>query len=369
MGGALPKQYLWLGERAVLRHSVETFASHAEIDLVRVVIRADDRPHYDRALDGLDILEPVVGGSSRQESARLGLESLARSAPKRVLIHDAARPFVDSSLVSRVLAALDDHAGAVPAVPLSDTLKRSNGDRIVTETINRTGLWRAQTPQAFRFPDIMHAHLEATGRELTDDAAVAERARLSVALVAGSEDNLKITTSEDLQRARRLIAGPPGETRVGTGFDVHRFTTGDHIMLCGIKVPCDMGLEGHSDADVGLHALTDAVLGAIADGDIGIHFSPSDPRWRDAPSDRFLQDAASRVAQRAGEVLHVDLTLICERPRIGPHREAMAERVADILGIARDRVSIKATTTDGLGFTGRGEGIAAQAAATVRLSG
>lgn len=373
LGGETAKQYLPLGGRAVLRHSVDAFAADPGIGLVRVVIRAEDRASCDRALEGLDrrrVLAPAIGGASRQDSARIGLESLAQEAPDRVLIHDAARPFVTPGLIGRLLAALDRRAAAIPAVAVRDTLKRSDGGGgLAAETLDRAGLWRAQTPQAFRFADILRAHREAAGRALTDDAAVAEQAGIEVALVAGGEDNFKITTAEDMERARRAVGAPPGEIRVGTGFDAHRFAAGDRVTLCGVEIPCDRGLEGHSDADAGLHAVTDAVLGAMAAGDIGMHFPPSDPRWRGASSARFLQDAAARLARRAGEIVHVDLTLICERPRIGPHRDAMAERLAGILGIARGRVGVKATTTDGLGFAGRGEGVAAQAVATIRLPG
>ena len=368
LGGDVAKQYLSLGGTALLRHSAETFVAHPAVDAVRVVIRDGDRTIHDAAVAGLALLDPVIGGDSRQESARLGLESLAGLAPDRVLIHDAARPFVDAGTISRTLAALDDSPAALPAVPLADTLKRADDAGVrVAATVERGGLWRAQTPQGFRYADIRTAHDAARGADLTDDAAVAEQAGLDVALVMGSEDNLKITTSDDLARAERLLAARAATTRVGTGIDVHRFGPGDHVMLCGVAVPCDSGLEGHSDADVGLHALTDAVLGAIAGGDIGSHFPPSDARWRDAASDVFLGHAAALVADKGGVIDHVDVTVICERPKIAPHREAMAARVAEILAIDRGRVSIKATTTEGLGFTGRGEGIAAQAVATVRL--
>jgi 2-C-methyl-D-erythritol 4-phosphate cytidylyltransferase/2-C-methyl-D-erythritol 2,4-cyclodiphosphate synthase len=251
---------------------------------------------------------------------------------------------------------------------LSDTLKRaaSAGGRVAA-TVDRSGLWRAQTPQGFRFADILAAHRVAAGLDLTDDAAIAEHAGLPVTLVAGSEENLKVTTMDDLDRARRLAAGRLGDIRVGNGFDVHGFGAGDRVWLCGVEIPFGRALEGHSDADVGLHAITDAILGAIAAGDIGMHFPPSDPRWRNADSAVFLAYAAGLVAARGGELVHVDVTLVCEAPRIAPHREAMAARIAAILGIGRDRVSVKATTTEGLGFTGRREGIAAQATATVRL--
>jgi 2-C-methyl-D-erythritol 4-phosphate cytidylyltransferase / 2-C-methyl-D-erythritol 2,4-cyclodiphosphate synthase len=365
-GGPLPKQYLDLAGRPVMARTLAAFAAHPAIDAVRAVIRAEDRARYDRAAVGLELLEPVTGGAARQDSARLGLESLASIAPDRVLIHDAARPFVDAGVITRTLAALDGAPAAVPALPLADTLKRSEDGRSVAATIDRALLWRAQTPQAFRYSEILAAHRAAAGHALTDDAAVAEAANLAVALVMGSEDNFKITTEDDMARARRLLAAG-WETRIGQGFDVHGFAAGDAVTLCGVRIPHDRALEGHSDADAGLHAATDAVLGAIGAGDIGVHFPPSDPRWRNAPSDTFLRRAAELVAARGGEIVNLDVTLICEAPRIGPHRAAMVARIAEILGLSPSRVSVKATTTEGLGFTGRREGIAAQAVASVRL--
>jgi len=367
LGGETPKQYLPLAGRALLRHSAACLAAHPGVDLVRVVIRAADRDLYGRAIDGLDIMDAVEGGTDRQSSALRGLESLAGDAPDHVLIHDAARPFVDHDLIDRVLAALADAPAALPALPLADTLKRADAAGVrVSETLDRAGLWRAQTPQGFRYADILKAHRDAIGAELTDDAAVAERAGLAVQLVTGSEDNMKITTAEDLARAERLLGGG-AVTRVGTGVDVHRFAPGDHVMLCGVRVPHEHTLEGHSDGDAGLHALTDALLGAVAGGDIGSHFPPIDERWRDAPSDIFASHAAALVREKDGEIVNVDITLICEMPKIGPHRDAMTRRVAEIIGVAPDRVGIKATTTERLGFAGRREGIAAQAVATVRV--
>jgi 2-C-methyl-D-erythritol 4-phosphate cytidylyltransferase / 2-C-methyl-D-erythritol 2,4-cyclodiphosphate synthase len=284
-----------------------------------------------------------------------------------VLIHDGARPLVSAAVIDRALAALDGAPGAIVAMPVSDTLKRANGALHVSDTVDRTALWRAQTPQAFRFADILAAHRGAAAGA-TDDAMLFERAGLAVQLVEGEEENLKITTADDLARAERLLLSRLGDVRVGQGFDVHRFAAdGDGVWLCGIKVPHDRALEGHSDADVALHALTDAVLGAIGDGDIGQHFPPSDLRWKGTPSDRFLRHAAELVTARGGIVAHADVTIICERPKVGPHRAAMVARIAEILRVDASRVSVKATTTEKLGFTGRGEGIAAQAAATVRL--
>jgi 2-C-methyl-D-erythritol 4-phosphate cytidylyltransferase / 2-C-methyl-D-erythritol 2,4-cyclodiphosphate synthase len=364
-GGALPKQYRDLGGRPVLRWTLERFRAHPRIGAVRAVIHPDDRAFYDAAAVGLDLLPPVHGGASRQESVRLGLESLEAMRPQTVLIHDAARPFIDAATIGRTIAALAEAPGAIVAVPIADTIKRGESGRVVG-TLDRAGLWRAQTPQGFRFDAILAAHRAATGADLSDDAAVAERAGLVVALVQGSEMNTKLTSEDDLRRAA-LLAGAASETRVGTGFDVHAFGPGDHVWLCGVKVPHTQALVGHSDADVALHALTDAILGAIGAKDIGAHFPPSDPRWRGAASDKFLAHAVSLLTTRGGSVVHADVTIICERPKVGPHRDAMIQRLAAILGIDHTRCSVKATTTEGLGFTGRGEGIAAQAVATVRL--
>jgi 2-C-methyl-D-erythritol 4-phosphate cytidylyltransferase / 2-C-methyl-D-erythritol 2,4-cyclodiphosphate synthase len=365
-GGAMPKQYLPLAGVDVLRHTVAALAGHPRITDVVVAIRPEDRARFDRAVAGLQIAAPVIGGVTRQDSVRLGLEALVARWPARVLIHDGARPLADPGLIDRVIDGLDRAAAVVPCLPLRDTIKRAEGGTI-RETIDRSALWRAQTPQGFWFEAILAAHRAAIGRTLTDDAAVAEAAGLMPLIVEGDEDNLKITTPNDLAVAERLIAARQADVRIGQGFDVHPFVAGDHLWMCGIEVPHDMGLAGHSDADVGLHALTDAVLGAIGAGDIGIHFPPSDPRWRGASSDRFLGHAVKLVRARGGAVAAVDVTIICERPKIGPYRGAMVQRIAAILGIAAERVSVKATTTEKLGFAGRGEGIAAQAVATVRL--
>ncbi|BBK31949.1 2-C-methyl-D-erythritol 2,4-cyclodiphosphate synthase [Stella humosa] len=370
-GGAVPKQYGLLAGRPVLRHAVDRFLAHPAVDGVRVVIHPDDLPLYSAAMAGLDLPPPVAGGATRRESVLNGLESLAAAPPARVLIHDGARPLVDAELIDRTLAALAKHAGAVPAVAVADTLKRCGPDGAIVETVPRQGLWRAQTPQGFRFDRLLAAHRGGDFTiEPTDDAQVMEQAGETVALVAGSEDNIKITHDGDLARAASLlgqVAPGGGDIRVGTGFDVHAFAEGDHVWLGGLRIAHDRALSGHSDADVALHALTDAILGAIGAADIGAHFPPTDPQWRGASSDRFLAHAASLVAARGGTIVHVDLTIVCERPKVGPHRAAMVERIAAILGVAADRVSVKATTTEGLGFTGRREGIVAQAVATVRL--
>ncbi|MSP67992.1 MAG: bifunctional 2-C-methyl-D-erythritol 4-phosphate cytidylyltransferase/2-C-methyl-D-erythritol 2,4-cyclodiphosphate synthase [Alphaproteobacteria bacterium] len=364
-GGEVPKLYRPLAGRPLLAWSAERLGRHPGIDGARVVIRAEDADLYARATAGLPLLAPVTGGATRQDSARLGLESLVPLAPERVLIHDAARPFPSVPLIDRLIAALAEGPAAIASVPVTDTLKRGGDDGRIAATVPRAGLWRAQTPQAFHFEAILAAHRQAAGQSLTDDAAVAEAAGLPVVLIAGDEDNIKVTEEADLRRAQRILG--EAETRTGFGFDVHRFGPGDHVMLCGLAVPHDSGLLGHSDADVGLHAVTDALLGAIGDGDIGQHFPPSDPAWRDVDSARFAAHAAARVRAVGGRIVHVDVTLVCEAPRVAPHRERMRDRLAGILGVDRGRISVKATTTERLGFTGRGEGIAAQAIATVCL--
>ncbi len=370
-GSGTPKQYLELAGEPMLRRTLKAFVAHQLISAVRPVINMNDRGLFEAAAAGLDIMDPVAGGASRQDSVRLGLESLAGLDPDKVIIHDAARAFVGGGVISRVIAALDETPGAIPALPVTDTLKRGLKDGRIGETVSRDGLWRAQTPQGFRFRDILDAHLAVQGGGLTDDAAVAEKAGLAVAMVEGAEDNIKITTPRDMTRGARMTAG--GEVRTGFGFDVHRLghrlEPGGQVTLLGVSLPFDASLEGHSDADVGLHAITDALLGAIAGGDIGVHFPPGDEQWRDSPSDVFLRHAGDLVGEKGAVISNIDVTLICEAPKIGPHREAMTARVAEILNIEAARVSVKATTTEGLGLTGRGEGIAAQAVATVRFEG
>ncbi|WP_299394735.1 bifunctional 2-C-methyl-D-erythritol 4-phosphate cytidylyltransferase/2-C-methyl-D-erythritol 2,4-cyclodiphosphate synthase [Pelagibius sp.] len=366
-GTERPKQYAPLGGIPVLRHCLLAFLAHPRVDGVRVVIHPDDRPLYDEAVQGLDLAEPVAGGGSRQESVRLGLESLERSAPAFTLIHDAARPFIDQGTIDRVLGALSERPGAIAALPVVDTLKREADGR-VSRTEDRSGLWRAQTPQGFHYEAILAAHRAALGETLTDDAAVAEKAGLAVALVEGSPANIKVTTQDDLESAERWIRSAQAtEMRVGQGFDVHAFGPGDHVMLCGLRIAHDAALVGHSDADVGLHAVTDALLGALGAGDIGSHFPPSDPQWKGADSRIFVSHVCDMIAERGGRITHMDLTLICERPKIGPHREAMRRQLAALLEVSEDRVSVKATTTEKLGFLGRGEGVAAQATATLAL--
>lgn len=372
-GAGVPKQYARLGRVAMLTETLRALAAHPRVDLLQVVIHPDDGELYEAAARpvGAKLLPPVHGGAMRQQSVMAGLEALAAHGVARVLIHDAARPFVTADVIDRVLAALDTDVAVVAADPVADTLKRGSADDHVTGTVDRSGLWRAQTPQGFRFAAILdlHRRAAAAGRsDFTDDAVIAEWAGVAVKLVAGSSRNTKITTAEDLAMANALVgAAERMEPRVGTGFDVHRFTEGDHVWLCGVKIAHTAKLEGHSDADVGLHALTDAVLGAIGDGDIGQHFPPSDMKWKGAASRLFLEDAARRVAERGGRICNVDVTLLCEAPRIGPHRETMQKAVAAMLGIDASQVGVKATTTEQLGFTGRREGIAAMATAMVLL--
>ena len=372
---ALPKQYCPVGGVPVLAHSIAAFAAHPRVGDILVVIHPDDAPLYRAASQPFveRLRKAVPGGARRQDSVRSGLEALAGEAPSSVLIHDAARPFVDRELIDRVIDGLAAHAAALPCLPVADTLKWVARGKVIG-TAERDQLYRAQTPQGFKFEAILTAHREAAkepGRDFTDDAAVAEWFGLDVALVEGAEDNRKLTTAEDLERADALLTRSGGREAgticVATGYDVHAFAPGDAVMLCGVSVPHEKKLTGHSDADVALHALTDALLGTIADGDIGVHFPPSDARWRGAASETFLKHAAGSIKDRGGTIVHADITLICEAPRIGPYRDEMRARVAQMLEIDITQVSLKATTNEGLGFIGRGEGIAAMATATVRL--
>ena len=369
MGEGLPKQYMDLAGRPVLGHTLAAFTEHPSVDSVRAVIHPNDMDLYRDSAQGLEVMEPVPGGASRQNSVLLGLESLTEFDPKNVLIHDGARPLVSPGIIERTISALDEAPGAIAAVPVRDTLKRQKqGSSKIEETVDRFGLWRAQTPQGFRFDDILAAHRSAQGLDLTDDAAIAERAGLTVALLEDRDDNLKITTSDDLTRAIRTLTGGD-EMAVGSGFDVHKFGPGDRIRMCGVDISHSHGLIGHSDADAALHALTDALLATVGGGDIGVHFPPSDARWAGEDSATFVQFALDQIQARGGRISHVDLTIICEAPKIGPHRTAMIGRLSELLGLGEDRINVKATTTEGLGFTGRREGIAAQATTTVMLPG
>ncbi|MCS0496944.1 bifunctional 2-C-methyl-D-erythritol 4-phosphate cytidylyltransferase/2-C-methyl-D-erythritol 2,4-cyclodiphosphate synthase [Ancylobacter sp. MQZ15Z-1] len=368
-GDGIPKQFRPLGGRAVLRRTLEAFLGRPGIRHVLPVIHPDHAPWCAEAMAGLEgVLAPVAGGATRQASVRAGLEALADDPPDLVLIHDAARPFVSARLVADAIAAAERHGAAVPALVLVDTIKAVGEPGFVGAGPDRGGLRSVQTPQSFRYELIRAAHRARAGADdLTDDAAVAEAAGHRVATFPGDPANTKLTTPEDFVTAERHVALELADVRSATGFDVHAFGPGDHVVLGGVRIPHQQGLSGHSDADVVLHALTDALLGTIGSGDIGHHFPPSDPQWKGASSDLFLAHAVALVKAAGGLVAHLDATVICEAPKIGPHREAMRERIAQIAGISLARVSVKATTSEKLGFTGRREGIAAMASATVRL--
>jgi len=358
-GGGLPKQYRELAGWPVIAHTLAAFAAHPGVDRLFCVIHPDDAALLAAAAPGQDW---VAGGATRAESVRAGLAALAAEGVARVLIHDAARPLVTQALIDRVLAALDSHDAAAPGLPVTDALWRGAGG-LVAGSVPRDGLWRAQTPQGFRLDAILAAHAGGDPKA-ADDVELARAAGLDVAIVAGDETNLKITLAEDFARAEQLM-GARMDIRTGTGFDVHRFGPGDHVMLCGVAVPHGRGLQGHSDADVAMHAISDAIYGALAEGDIGQHFPPSDPQWKGAESHIFLGHAAGLAAARGYAISNIDCTIICERPKVGPHAAAMRARLAAILGIGTDRIGVKATTSERLGFTGREEGIAAMAAVTL----
>lgn len=361
-----PKQYLPLGRTTVLTHALHSFMNHPDVTHVQVVINPEDHRLYEESCLDLNLLPAVAGGATRQESVRAGLEALRNLTPDVVLIHDAARPFVSRRVIDRVLNGLFLHDGCIPVVPVTDTLKRRSSVNVLSAGPDRTELVASQTPQGFDYQKIMAAHDTCDTSNLTDDAAVAESAGLKVTSVPGDTDNFKITLPEDLRRAEKMLH-VTGEMRTGFGFDVHRFGPGTFVVLCGCQIPHKSGLIGHSDADVGLHALTDALFGALGDGDIGSHFPPEDPKWLNANSSLFLQEANKRLKQRGGRLINLDLTLICEAPRIGPYRDTMRANISRLLGIAQSRIGLKATTTEKLGFTGRGEGIAAQAVVTLEL--
>jgi 2-C-methyl-D-erythritol 4-phosphate cytidylyltransferase/2-C-methyl-D-erythritol 2,4-cyclodiphosphate synthase len=370
-GGGMPKQYRALAGEPVIRPTLAAFLGHPQIDAVQPVIHPDDEAIFRAATAGLQrLLPPVPGGATRQASVRAGLEALRAAGPDLVLIHDAARPFLTSDLISRAIAAATEHGAAVPAIAVTDTVKAVDGQNMISETLDRSRLRTVQTPQAFAYDVIvaLHDRAAAAGRDdFTDDAALAEWAGRSVNVFSGESGNVKLTTNVDFERAEALRMAALGDVRTGSGFDVHAFGDGDHIMLAGVRIPHNRGITGHSDADVLLHALVDAILGALAEGDIGVHFPPSDPQWRGASSDRFLAFACERVRARAGMIAHLDVTVVCEAPRVGPYRDAMRTRIAAIASVPIERVAIKATTSEKMGFTGRSEGIVAMATATVRL--
>ncbi|WP_439155864.1 bifunctional 2-C-methyl-D-erythritol 4-phosphate cytidylyltransferase/2-C-methyl-D-erythritol 2,4-cyclodiphosphate synthase [Yoonia sp.] len=358
-GGDLPKQWQMLGGRCVAATAMQVFADHPGIDRLILVLHPDDMESA--RWPRIPVAEIVTGGATRRESVLAGLEAAAKTAD-RVLIHDAARPLVSATIIDRVLDALDTHAGAAPAVAVTDTLWHGQDDK-VTGMQDRSGLYRAQTPQGFHLGPLLAAH-RANRDDATDDVAVARAAGLDVAIVAGDEDNIKITTPGDIARATKLM-GHQMDIRCGNGYDVHRFGPGDHVWLCGVQVPHDRSLQGHSDADVGMHAVTDAIYGALGMGDIGQHFPPSDPQWKGAASHIFLEHAVALAADHGYRISNADCTLVCETPKIGPHQGAMKSAMARIMGLTPDRISVKATTSERLGFTGRAEGIASIATVTL----
>jgi 2-C-methyl-D-erythritol 4-phosphate cytidylyltransferase/2-C-methyl-D-erythritol 2,4-cyclodiphosphate synthase len=369
-GGDVPKQYREVASQPVIRPSLAVLAEHRGISVVQPVIHPDDATLFVAAAAGLDLLPPVFGGATRQASVRAGLEALSARRPDLVLIHDAARPFASPALVTRAIAAAGKTGAAIPTIVIADTVKTVDASGTVTGTIAREQLRIVQTPQAFDFAALIEAHrrAQAAGLEdFTDDAALAEWAGLKVTTFEGEAGNVKLTTAEDFVRAQAAQLAALSDVRTGFGFDVHQFADGDHVWLGGLRIPHERGVTGHSDADVVLHALVDAILGALAEGDIGVHFPPSDPQWRGASSDRFLAFAVERLRARGGRIAHLDVTVVCEAPRIGPNRDAIRARIAEIAGVPVERVGVKATTSEKMGFTGRGEGMAAFANATVRL--
>ena len=380
-----PKQYRLIGGKAIIAHTIDRFCNHALVDLVVPVIHQDDDALY---LDGLagfqhdKLSAPVVGGASRQGSVYNGLSALKAEKIDFVLVHDGVRPFVSDGTIERVVEGLQEYSSILPALAVVDTIKRvapnSGAHPIISETVDRSVLWSAQTPQGFHYDELLKAHDEAEADSFTDDCAVMEAAGHDVRIVEGNGENIKITTPDDIDEAERRVKNMVGrngreekmiemETRVGNGFDVHAFEEGNAVILGGISIPHTKKLKGHSDADVGLHTITDAIYGALADGDIGSHFPPSDEQWKGAASDQFLIHACERVKQRGGRIVHLDLTLMCEAPKIGPHRDAMRVKIAEICNLPLSRVAVKATTTERLGFTGREEGIAAMATATIQI--
>jgi 2-C-methyl-D-erythritol 4-phosphate cytidylyltransferase/2-C-methyl-D-erythritol 2,4-cyclodiphosphate synthase len=366
-GGDIPKQFRSVGGKAVIAHAVDALAAHEGIDAIHLVIGVGQDAQVRALLGDRVVAGMTQGADSRRGSVRAGLEAIAAAGgADRALIHDAARPFLPGAVVDRLLEALDEAQGAIPVLPVADTLVRgANGT--MSDGVARDGLFRVQTPQAFRFDTILAAHRGwDESREATDDAQILKGWGHDVILVAGDEGLEKLTYPQDFARAEARLAATR-TVRVGMGYDVHRLAPDEELWLGGVRVPHDRGLAGHSDADVALHAIVDALLGALAEGDIGSHFPPSDAQWRGASSDRFLAYAGDRVAARGGTIDHVDLTIICEAPKIGPHRDAMRARIAEILSVPVERVSVKATTTERLGFAGRSEGIAAQAVATLSL--
>jgi 2-C-methyl-D-erythritol 4-phosphate cytidylyltransferase / 2-C-methyl-D-erythritol 2,4-cyclodiphosphate synthase len=369
-GSGGPKQYRSIGGQTVIFRAMEAFCSHPQVFAVQPVVNPDDTRMFQDAVCGLNHVTPTSGGATRQASVHAGLEALVPQKPDIVLIHDAARPFVSHGVISRAIEAVARTGAAIPTIAVADTIKLVDANGAVESTPERARLRIAQTPQVFRFEEILEAHRRAAreGRsDFTDDAALAEWAGLTVATFEGDVANMKLTTPEDFLREEARLASTLGDIRTGTGYDVHAFGQGDHVMICGVRVPHAKGFLAHSDGDVGLHALVDAILGALADGDIGSHFPNTDPQWKGAASDKFLKYAVDRVAARGGRIANLEVTLICERPKVGPLRDTMRARIAEITGVDISRIAVKATTSERLGFTGREEGIAATASATIRL--
>jgi 2-C-methyl-D-erythritol 4-phosphate cytidylyltransferase / 2-C-methyl-D-erythritol 2,4-cyclodiphosphate synthase len=372
-GGELPKQYQLIGGRPVIWWTLKAFVEHPGVSYVQTVIGAGHETLFAQATAGLDVANPVVGGSTRQESCRNGIVACSGTGFLKVLIHDAARPFVPAALISHVIAELDRSEGVIPGLPVVDTVKFAPGG-LVERTVDRQGLWSVQTPQGFDMKAIRAAHIQAhehNTQDLTDDAAVAERFGIKVRVIAGRSENRKLTTAEDIREADQYVMARANaerpDVRVGQGIDFHEFEPGDGVVLCGIKIPHDRKLKGHSDADAAMHALTDAILGAMGEGDIGTHFPPSEAQWKDAPSSIFLRRAVELLGARNGIIANVDITILAEAPRVGPHIGAMKALLSPLLHVAPDRIAIKATTTEQLGAIGRREGLAAFATATVRL--
>jgi 2-C-methyl-D-erythritol 4-phosphate cytidylyltransferase / 2-C-methyl-D-erythritol 2,4-cyclodiphosphate synthase len=366
VGGDIPKQYLDVGGMSILRRTIEVFIENPLIDYIQVIIHPDDLELYQNAIGDIELPDPVHGGDTRQKSVLNGLEAISELMPEYVYIHDAARPFLHQDTLNKLIDEVEIHGAVIPAINVTDTIKYMTEDHI-NSTIDRNFLYRAQTPQAFRYKAIFMAHRRQENKDLTDDSSIAEQSGLQVRIIEGSEDNFKITTAEDILKAQNMTNTLYTDVRTGYGVDVHAFEDGDHVILGGIKIPHDKKLKGHSDADAALHALTDALLGAIGMGDIGEHFPPSDDKWKGVSSDVFLRHAAKMIDDQDGVIANVDITIICEEPKIGPHRDLIRDNISEIIDLDIARVSVKATTTEKLGFTGNKEGIMAQAVATIRL--
>lgn len=366
MSRGTPKQYLDVGGITILRRTVNVFLKNPTIDLIQVIIHPDDRELYETAVGDIGLPEPVLGGKTRQNSVLNGLEAIGKHFPEYVYIHDAARPFLEQKTLNSLICEVDKSGAVIPALRIRDTIKCIT-EETIHSTLDRDYLYCAQTPQAFRYKAIFMAHRRFENINFTDDSAIAEKAGLKVRIIEGLENNFKITTKEDLNKANIMTKKYYTDVRIGYGVDVHAFDKGDHVILGGVKIPHTMSLKGHSDADVAIHAITDAVLGAIAAGDIGEHFPPSDPEWKNISSDVFLKHAVNLVAKKKGIINSIDITIVCEEPKIGPYRDLIRSNISKIMDFDIDRISIKATTTERLGFTGKGQGIMVHAVATIKL--